>query len=350
VAHLAGVSQATVSLVLNDVPGARISRASRRRVIEAANSLDYHPNATARSLVRQRAGVVGLVMRQSPNFLGANAVLPSVIRGFTSVAGPAGFKTLVEPIEDVSAPDVYMRLAREAHVDGIVISGARSDDEQLLRLDSSDFPIVLWGHLAGSDLPFVDVDNVAAAKIAVDHLIGLGHRHIACITNGPLQDSASASRLRGYRQALESHGLDFDPALVRYGDFEESSGHTAMLSLLALSEPPSAVFVASDETALGALRAARSRGVKVPEELAVVGFDNLPISEYVSPALTTVNVPTLEIGAVAARMLLQIIETEKRPESVFLETRLVIRETCGSADRSARRSESLVRRSGRPMA
>ena len=330
VAKLAGVSQATVSLVLNGVPGSRISERSRRRVVDAARRLDYHPNASARSLVRQRAGVLGLVLRQHTDFLGANAFLPRVIAGLTSVTVPAGFKLLVEPMEEVSRPDAYIQLAREAHVDGMILSGIRSDDEQLRRLSDRDFPVVLWGRLAESELPFVDVDNVAAARSAVEHLIGLGHRRIACITNGPPEDAASASRLEGYRMALEYAGIAFDPALVRYGDFEERSGTEAMLDLLAAAPLASAVFVASDEVALGALKALRARGLRVPDDIALVGFDDLPISEFVDPALTTVRVPARAIGAQAAAMLIELITSHVQPESRFLPTELVIRESCGA--------------------
>jgi len=335
VAQLAGVSQATVSLVLNAVPGARISSESRRRVFDAATELDYHPNASARSLVRQRAGVLGLVLRQHADFLGANAILPQVIAGLTSVTGPAGFRLLVEPIEDVSRPDTYLRLAREAHVDGMILSGVRSDDDQLRRLSERDFPVVLWGRLSGSDLPFVDVDNTVAARAAVEHLIALGHRRIGCITNGPPEDTASASRLGGYRHALETNGIAFEPALVRYGDFEERSGNEAMLALLALPDRPSAVFVASDEVALGALKATRALGVRVPDDVAIVGFDDLPISEFVAPALTTVRVPARAIGAQAALMLIELVTSGELPESVLLPTRLVIRESCGAGTAGA---------------
>jgi LacI family transcriptional regulator len=331
VAKLAGVSQATVSLVLNSVAGARIGEKSRRRVVEAARKLDYHPNASARSLVRQRAGVLGLALRQHSDFLGANAFLPRVIAGLTSVTVPAGFKLLIEPIEDLNRPDTYLRLAREAHVDGMILSGVRSDDDQLRRLSEADFPVVLWGRLDGSDLPFVDVDNMAAARTAVEHLIGLGHRRIACITNGPPEDSASTARLAGYRQALDAAGLPFDGALVRYGDFEERSGSEAMLGLLSEAARPSAVFVASDEVALGALKTLRARGFRVPDDIALVGFDDLPISEFVDPALTTMRVPARAIGAQAAAMLIELITAHGEPESRFLPTELVIRESCGAS-------------------
>ena len=330
VAKLAGVSQATVSLVLNGVPGSRISDKSRRRVLDAARRLDYHPNASARSLVRQRAGVLGLVLRQHSDFLGANAFLPRVIAGLTSVTVPAGFKLLVEPVEDVSRPDAYIQLAREAHVDGMILSGVRSDDDQLRHLSDRDFPVVVWGRLPGSEMPFVDVDNAAAARTAVEHLIRLGHRRIACITNGPPEDAASAARLEGYQLALEYAGITFDAQLVRYGDFEERSGTDAMLDLLALTPRPSAAFVASDEVALGALKAVRARGLRVPDDIALVGFDDLPISEFVDPALTTMRVPARAIGAQAAVMLIELITSHVQPESRLLPTELVIRESCGA--------------------
>jgi DNA-binding LacI/PurR family transcriptional regulator len=212
----------------------------------------------------------------------------------------------------------------------MILSGIRSDDEQLRRLSDRDFPVVLWGRLAESELPFVDVDNVAAARSAIEHLIGLGHRRIACITNGPREDAASAARLEGYRMALEYAAIAFDPALVRYGDFEERSGTEAMLDLLATAPRASAVFVASDEVALGALKALRARGLRVPDDIALVGFDDLPISEFVDPALTTVRVPARAIGAQAAAMLIELITSHVQPESRFLPTELVIRESCGA--------------------
>jgi DNA-binding LacI/PurR family transcriptional regulator len=190
--------------------------------------------------------------------------------------------------------------------------------------------VVIWGKLSGIDLPFVDVDNVNAARVAVEHLIALGHRRIACITNAPPQYAESADRLRGYQMALLTHGLAADDGLIGYGNFHEPSGFEAMKVLLALPERPSAVFVASDVVALGALRAARSAGLLVPHDLAVVGFDDIQLSEYVMPPLTTVRVPARAIGATAARMVLDIIQTGRHPASMLLETELVVRESCGA--------------------
>lgn len=330
VAHLAGVSRATVSYILNNAPNFHVSEETRQRVLEAARQLDYHPNAAARSLVQQQTHVMGFVLCQSPERLSKDAFLPAFIMGITSIASAAGYKLLLEAVEDITRPDTYMGLVNGSHIDGIILSGPRSDDQQLSQLSASNFPIVLIGRLPGTDLPYIDVDNVGAAQNAVEHLISLGHQRIACITSSPLEYTASADRLRGYQQALESHGLPFDQEFVCLGDHWEA-GYAAMCSLLALPKPPSAVFVASDIVALGALRAVKSAGLQVPQDIAIVGFDDIPLAEHISPPLTTVRVPAQELGSAAARMLLDIIETGQRPASMLLKTELIVRESCGAS-------------------
>jgi LacI family transcriptional regulator, galactose operon repressor len=329
VAKLAGVSRTTVSYVLNNVTTIHISEKTRQRVLNAARELRYHPNASARSLARQRTLTLGLVINKSPAQLSADAFLPSVLYGIASVTAAAGFKLLVEAVEDVSRPDAYISLFHEAHVDGIILACSYAGNRQLAPLRDVNFPIVVWGQIPGSDLPFVDVDNVRAAQVAVEHLIALGHRRIACITNAPPQFTESIDRLRGYRNALEAAGIPFAEALTRYGNYDERSGFDAMCSLLGLSERPSAVFAASDVIALGALRAARSAGLQVPLDLAVVGFDDIQLAEFVLPPLTTVRVPAHAIGATAARMVLDNIQTSISPVATLLGTELVIRESSG---------------------
>jgi LacI family transcriptional regulator len=332
VARLAGVSRATVSYVLNDSDsGIAISQPTRTRVLEAARQLGYYPNAAARSLRGQRTGVVGLAPHESAYRMTSNAFLPLVIGGITSVFGPADVKLLIEPF-DPSQTDPYISLVRGGRVDGIIFAGQRADDEQVRQLYADRVPVVLWGGLPGSDLPYVDIDNVAAARRAVEHLLSLGHRRIACITDGPAGHKYPEvhDRLDGYRTALESHGIPFDESLLRHGDFDEQSGDTAMRSLLAAPERPSAVFVASDEVAFGAMKAAKALGARIPHDLALVGFDDLPTAAFVEPPLTTVRVPAREIGAAAARMLLQILETGHRADSVILDTELVVRESSGA--------------------
>jgi LacI family transcriptional regulator len=329
VAKLAGVSRTTVSYVLNNVPSVQFADATRQRVLDAARQLNYHPNASARSLARKQTRTLGLVVGLIPNRLASDSFLLSIIKGVSSTITSAGYRLLVEPVEDIATPDAYMSLVREARIDGMILGGAYTNDPQLSELHDSDFPIVLWGKLPGTDFAYADIDNAGAARQAVEHLTGAGHRRIACITNAPLRAPESADRLNGYRQALAGQGIPYDESLVRYGDYQERSGFEAMSSLLSLVEHPTAVFVASDVVALGALRAIATSGLRVPNDVAVVGFDDLPIAEYGIPPLTTVRVPAHDIGATAARMALNIIQTGARPASVLLETKLIVRESCG---------------------
>ncbi len=331
VAELAGVSRTTVSFVLNNVPGVRIAEETRRRVLEAARELGYFPHAAARSLVTQRSNLIGFVLCQSPDRVFSDAFLPEVLRGVGDVARPAGFRVLVESVEDVNKPDAYIQLVWEQRIDGLILSGPRSDDEQLPKLREDNFPVVLLGQLPGSGFPSVDVDNINGAAKAVEHLINLGHRRIGIITNAPPYYTASAHRLEGYRKALLKHGLPFEGVLVRYGDFTEESGYAAMMELLDLPSPPTAVFVASDLVAFGALAAIHERGLAVPQDIAVVGFDDVRLARYITPPLTTVRLPAYELGARAMKILIEMIEGETPAETeVFLETELVIRESCGA--------------------
>jgi LacI family transcriptional regulator, galactose operon repressor len=336
VARLASVSRTTVSYVLNNSDsGIAISEATRQRVLDAARDLGYHPNAAARSLRRQRAGVVGLVTYDTSNRMGSNAFMWLVMDGVLSELGPTGVRLIVEAASD-DRPDPCVSLVREGHVDGLIVTGARPENTELRVLHAEGTPIVLWGRLSGSDLPYVDIDNVAAARTAVEHLLDLGHTRVGCITNAPpLTDTAAADRLEGFRSALESRGLSFEESLVRSGHFDERSGLSAMTSLLERPDRPTAVFVASDEVALGALKAAKIAGVRVPDDLAIVGFDDLSIATFVEPALTTVRVPAGEIGSVAARVLLAAISTSTslREPAQVLTTELIVRDSSGPPQR-----------------
>ncbi len=331
IAEEAGVSRTTVSLVLNDVPGVHISPETRQRIIEVARRLNYYPDAAARTLVSGRTHTIGFVLCQSPDRIFADAFLPEVLRGVGDAMQENGFRVLIHSVEDVSAPEAYIGLVREKHTDGIILSGPRSDDEQLPRLKAEGFPMVLLGQLPGSGIPFVDVDSVGAAKQAVKHLVGLGHRRIGMITNASLAYTAARDRLAGYRQALEEAGLSFDEELVRYGDFREESGRVAMDQLLDLPDPPTAVFVASDLVAFGALVAIKGRGLRVPHDVAVVGFDDVQLAHYVDPPLTTVRLPAYKLGYGAAMLLTQLIggrPVEKR--EILLQTELIVRQSCGA--------------------
>jgi len=334
VARLAGVSRTTVSFVLNDVPHVQISEETRQRVLEAADQLGYHPDAAARSLVTRQTNTLALVLYQSANRIVADAFLADVVRGLAEVAQERGFRLLLHPFEEIGKSEAYVSLVLENRIDGLIVSGPRSDDEQLPRLHKDGFPLVLLGQLNGVGMNFVDVDNTSAAHCAVSHLIQLGHRRIAMITNGPLAYTASADRMQGYRRALNEAGLPYDEDIVRYGEFHAPSGFRAMEELLALAEPPTATFVASDEVAVGALAALHQQGIAVPGGMAIVGFDDIPVARFLIPPLTTVRLPAYELGLRAADMLIRTIQDEDIAESqIVLPTELVIRESCGGQPR-----------------
>ncbi|MBX3064459.1 MAG: LacI family DNA-binding transcriptional regulator [Anaerolineae bacterium] len=332
IAELAGVSRTTVSFVLNNAPGMRIPEETRQRVLEAARQLNYHPNAAARSMVRGRTMVIGLVLCQYPEQVFADHFLPQALHGLAQSAATYGYRVMFEPIPPEARHDAYARLIRERHVDGIVVSGPRSDDEELMRIHTEGAAVVLMGQLPGAKIPSVDVDNVGGAALATRHLLKLGHRRIGLITNAPIVYTASADRLAGYRRALQEVGIAYDETLVRYGDFSPHGGEAAILDLLSSSNPPSAVFIASDTVALGAVQAIQRKGLQIPKDIAIVSFDDIPLINFVQPPLTTVRLPAYELGWSAADLLIRLIGgLEENPNlGLILETELVIRESCGA--------------------
>jgi DNA-binding LacI/PurR family transcriptional regulator len=341
VANRAGVSRTTVSFVLNNVVGMRISDETRQAVLLAAQELDYHPDANARRMVSGRTKVLGFVLNQNVDQALADQFLPQVLTGFSQAAAALGYKVLFENIPPEAANSAYAQLVRERHVDGFALSGPRQDDAASLGAQVQNAPVVLLGQLPNSALPFVDVDNQGGAALATQHLLSLGHKRIGLITNAQPVYTASADRLAGYRQALEAAGVPFNPAWVRYGNFTPQSGMQAMSELLAIKPGLSAVFVASDTVALGALQCLRRAGVRIPADMALVGFDDIPLVEFIDPPLTTVRLPAFGLGWGAGELLTRLIagDTVDNPR-VILETELVVRESCGAGQGGKRPAHS----------
>lgn len=331
VAKLAGVSRTTVSFVLNEVEDVHISQKTRQRVLEAAHQLNYYPDAAARSLASRQAGAIGLILCQSSEHIIADPFLPGLILGLGEAVRENGFHLLVQAVEDVTRPDAYVHLVHTRCIDGAIISGPRSDDQQLRRLLKDGFPVVLHGRLDGEEAYCVDVDNVKGALLAMRHLIGLGYQRIALITNAPPQYTASADRHRGYRMALEEAGLSYDENLVRHACFTAKTGYQAMNQLLASGQVPEAVFAASDLVAMGAMLALRQHSLNIPQDIALVGFDDVPLAGYVDPPLTTVRLPTYDLGWQTGDLLVRLIQGNPPAEKTIpLETELVIRKSCGA--------------------
>jgi DNA-binding LacI/PurR family transcriptional regulator len=325
VANAAGVSRTTVSFVLNGRSDVKIPAETRIRVLEAAERLDYHPHAPARQLAGGRSHVIALVLRQTPEQIAADAILAETLRGLATAARAGGFRVMVEPLAPEGPDSTYASLLRAQHADGLVISGPRTDDPQLQALVREGFPVVLQGALPDLDAPSVDVDNVAGARHAVGHLVALGHRRIAAITNAPLVYTAAQERLTGYREALTAAGLPVEETLIETGDFDAPSGHQAMRQLLDRTTFD-AVFVGSDVVALGAIGALREAGIRVPHDCSVVSFDDIPLAAYFDPPLTTIRLPASELGQAAGRALLErIADPSADARRTLLPTELIVR-------------------------
>jgi LacI family transcriptional regulator len=331
VAKAAGVSRTTVSLVLNEVRGIQISEGTRHRVIEAAQELGYVPNAAARALVSSRAQIVGLVLTRSTHHIASDSFLTQILDGLIESVRAQGMRLLIDIIEPEHQKEAYLQLVRSKHIDGMILSGPRVDDEALQALTDDGFPTVLMGQVPGKNFYCVDVDNFTASHVAVSHLVKLGHKRIACITNAPLTYTAAAERLRGYRQALEDAHIPFDETLVRFGDFSLSSGYKQMYHLFDAGAWFTAAFVASDEVAMGASAAVRDHGMSIPKDMALVGFDDLPLAYYMDPPLTTVHLPAIDLARHAIDMLIQILKGKHLAKKQrILDTYLVVRQSCGS--------------------
>jgi DNA-binding LacI/PurR family transcriptional regulator len=325
VARIARVSRTTVSLVLNKVPGVRIKEGTRQRVIDAAKQLNYHPNISGRKLASGKSFTLGLVLRQNPDQVFADMFLLKVLLGVEQAAQEANFRVLLKPLAPDNI-DGYAELIHGNHVDGIILSGPRKDDKEIFLLQQQGFPVILMGQLPGSSIPFVDVDAIDGAMTATRNLIDLGHTRIGIITNAPLEYTSAQQRLEGYRRAHIAAEIDLDNELITAGSYTPASGYAAMTQLLACSPRPTAVFIASDVVAMGAVQAAKHAGFCIPEDIAIVGFDDIPLAEYVDPPLTTIHLPAYDLGwAAAERLCRQIAGSPLDQPGYLLETKLIVR-------------------------
>ena len=300
VAREANVSVATVSRALNGHEN--VAEAVRKRVLAVASELRYSPHHAARSLSSRRTHTIGVVL---PDLHGE--FFSELMRGIDQVARERGLHLLVSSYHGDPAGQGTALRAMRGRVDGLLVMSPFVDDTGMVRDNlSPGMPAVLMNSsLVGSDLPAVSVDNYGGARAMVRHLAGAGHRRIAFIA-GPANNFDAAERLRGYRDELTASLPDAQPWILR-GDFDEASGHRAGGELLAAAPRPDAVFAANDMMALGCLFALNHAGVQVPADIAIAGFDDIPLSRYVHPSLTTMGVDITELGGRALRTLLQCV-------------------------------------------
>ena len=309
---------------------------TRQRVLAAARKLDYTPNAAARTLVKRRSQLIGVILftgeehpdLQHPFFL-------EVLVGLKHSLGADGYDVLLFAHEQPGSgrgPHAYARRARHHGVDGVVVLAVDDAEEpELQKLIASGTPVVAVDlALAGERASYVASDNLGGARLAVRHLHGLGHTRIATIA-GLAHTKPAADRLLGYRAELQELGLTPGPGTRRRATSTWRAARPRC-ALLALPEPPTAVFAASDMMAVGAIRAIEDAGLRCPDDIAVVGFDDIQLAELVSPALTTIRQDKRALGAAAARSLVQLIDdAETAPHVSVLPVELVVRESCGAA-------------------
>ena len=327
VAKLAHVSRTTVSFILNNVPGVSISAATRKRVLDAAKKLNYSPNVAGKKLVSGKSYTIGLVLCQSPEQIFTDAFLPQVILGVEQAAMQQDFHVLLKPV-DPNDTGGYARLITENHVDGILLSGPRQDDAALMHLHQQRVPIMLMGQLPATDIPFVDINATAGAELAVSHLIERGHQCIGMITNAPLDYTSAQQRRDGYVKALKRAKLPVIRSMIKAGNYTPASGFDAMKALLQSSPRLTAVFVASDVVAMGAILAIKEAGLHIPKDIAVVGFDDIPLAEFYDPPLTTIHLPAFGLGWAGGERLIRLIQGEGlNDDSLLLESTLVIRQS-----------------------
>lgn len=327
VAERAGVAVSTVSRVLS---GGYCSEATRDRVLQATRELNYRPNQVARSLVRKESRTIGLII---PDI--TNPFFPALTRGVEDRARAAGYAVLLANTDgDLALEETAIRALLGQQIDGLVVTAVGKDASKLIEEAQERLPVVVMDRTVASlQTHSVVVENVTGARRAVEHLLSLGHRRIAYIGGVP-GVVTEVDRMTGYTTALESAGLPVVPELLRHGHFNYEGGYAAMRDLL--SERFTAVFAANDLMALGAMKAIHEAGLRIPEEISVVGFDDIPFAQMAFPPLTTVRQPAYELGAMAAEMLVKIRQGQVPTciQSMIFQPELVQRESTGPVKQS----------------
>jgi LacI family transcriptional regulator len=327
-ARLSGVSVGTVSRALNGY--ADVSPETRERVMRLARELDYTPTAAARTLVMERSHVVGIFLETGEGHPDVqHPFFHDVLAGLKAKLGAAGFDLLLFASEQPGngyGPHSYLKRARHHGVDGTALMGVDIRDPEVERLLRSDIPCVgVDMLLSGDGNGCVMSDNVEGAALAVRHLAERDHTRIATIT-GRIDTAPAGDRLRGYRDEIQRQGLVLRDEYVAYGDFYVESGAEAMARLLALPEPPTAVFAASDLMAVGALGTVTRAGLRVPDDIAIVGFDDILLAGLTQPPLTTLRQDKQGLGAAAGDALLALVEEDgDAPAAITLPVELVVR-------------------------
>ncbi len=328
VGRLAGVSRSTVSRVLNNKGG--VDPQTAAEVWKAIKQLNYQPNISARALVRQKTDAIGVMLAAV-----FNPFYEQIIVGIEATANAAGLSVaFYNSYDDLAGHRSVIAGALDgSRVDGLIIVGSHlADKSTLLEMAHRGLAFsLIERNFTDPSIPCVSSDNKNGARLAVEHLLGLGHRRIGFIT-GNLHYQTAIERLEGYKETLIQHGAAVEDELIAFGDYTHKSGYEAMKHLLALPRRPAAVFASNDMMAIGAIRAIGEAGLTVPDDVAIVGYDDINLASMIHPQLTTIRQPLYEMGALAAEGLIGRLRLGNRAEPFkrLLPVSLVVRRSCGA--------------------
>jgi DNA-binding LacI/PurR family transcriptional regulator len=335
VAQQAGVSYQTVSRVINGSDD--VAPETREVVLATIRALDYQPNMTARALSQQKTYTIVVSIPYEPNAMFADPHLLHVIYGIDRAASLHGYNMLIStrpPQEGQTTSHRHLqhlqRLLKRHVVDGIIIEKGKMDDYSL-ELEDQDYPVVISGYTE-KNIPSVHPDDEGGAYVLTQHLLALGHRRIGAIGGKPTIYPGMLPRLHGYERAFRDVGLPVDPQLLLPGDFTLASGYAGAAQLMQMSNPPTAIFAFNDRMALGALRWLREHDYRVPDDISLAGFDDIPDAELSDPPLTTIRLSQEELGRKVASLLFDIIDGHKPVQTEFIQpNRLIIRKSTAIA-------------------
>jgi len=318
----------TVSRALNDYDD--VSPETKQLILKTAKEMGYSPNTFAQRLQKQQADTIGLILPTfSPRF--SDPYFSELLAGIGNKAADLGFDLLVSTrspgAEEI---DAYKKLIKGERVDGFIVVRTRNQDARIEYLLAHNFPFVAFGRTDDCDhFPYVDEDGYFGMELVAEHIAKLGHEIIGCIT--PHQNLAfTEKRLAGFKKGLEKNHIQLDPSYIRSGDLTQRSGYELGQQLLNLPEKPTAIIAFNDLMAFGVMSAVQERGLVVGEDVSVTGFDDIPMSEFSHPPLTTVHQPVYQIGSMVCEMLVEIIRDEMtQPQQVILKPSLVVRQSSG---------------------
>ncbi|MCX8022801.1 MAG: LacI family transcriptional regulator [Syntrophorhabdaceae bacterium] len=318
VAQKAGVSIATVSRVVNNSRH-KVNQATKEKVLAAIKELDYRPNALAKGLLMKKTMTAGIII---PDI--SNPYYAEIVRGIQDIADVHGYGIMLLNTDRNKERIIkHILFLREKSADGIIFSGGTIDEEEVLSAlgELKERVVVIGRH--NVDFPVIAIDNVGGASKATKHLIDLGHRRIGYIS-GPNNSTTAKERFEGYKTALTQAGYRVDRTLIKNGDLTPSSGYLIAKELI-YEKKATAIFTANDQMAIGAIRAAKDLGLRIPEDVAIVGFDNIPITSFIDPPLTTIEIPMYQVGIAAMEMLVNIISEKNSERMRWFSTNLIIR-------------------------